>query len=245
MPSTKLSTSSYSSLRKQVEATLLLGQRKIESAKVDKGLRRIILFVLAIFIFTVNDAFAGYVQLTKKNYEESKADKAVVIYGVNWGRQWGCAQFENAQLQKLKFSRIDPESNKLNGEDIALNIPSVLLAENISNPYAIIVDPGEYALTGFDVKIAESVRKIGHLKAESKDLFVDGKPVGGTFKVNAGEIVYIGNFGLDCAYEPIPWRYYVEKNDFERYVNGFKKKYKFLADKQFIYRLFQTDRFGL
>lgn len=200
--------------------------------------------LIIIFLLSANEAFAGYDEFTKKNYERYKNEKAVIIYGVNWGRQWGCAGFENAQLQHLTFSRIDPKTNSLDGEDIVLKTPSVLLAENISKPYIIIVNPGEYALTAFDVKIAESVDKVGHLQAKDKDLFKDGKAIGGTFKANPGEIVYIGDFGLDCAYEPIPWRYYVQKEDFERFTVGFRKKYKFIGDKQIIYRFFQTDMFG-
>jgi hypothetical protein len=195
--------------------------------------------LITIFVLSASNAFAGYAQLTKRNYEKSKAEKAVVIYGVNWGRQWGCAGFENAQLQKLVFSRIG------SAEDIVLKTPSKLFVENISKPYAIIVTPGEYALTGFDIKVAESMKEVGHINAGSTELFQDGKPIGGTFKVNAGEIVYIGDFGLDCVGEqPIPWRYYIEKEDFESFVAGFREKYEFIDDRGAIYRLFQTDKFG-
>lgn len=125
-----------------------------------------------------------------------------------------------------------------------LKTPSKLFVKDTSKAYAIIVNPGEYALSGFDVKIAKSSRDVGYLKAGSKELFENGKPTGGTFRVNTGEIVYIGDFGLDCASDPIPWRFYIEKEDFERYIAGFKEEYKFLADKQVIYRLFQTNKFG-
>jgi len=202
------------------------------------------LLVIIFFLF-VNKAFAGYDKLTQKNYEEYKNEKAVIIYGVNWGRQWGCAGFDNAQLQNLTFSRIDSKPNNLEGEDIVLNIPAKLFSENASESYAIIVEPGEYALTGFDIKIAKSSMEVGHIKGENKDLFEDGKPVGGTFKVNAREIVYIGDFGLDCVgNSPIPWRYYIQKEKFARYVTQFKREYKFIADKQVICRIFQTNKFG-
>lgn len=200
--------------------------------------------LIIIFILLASEVFAGYDKLTKKNYEVSKDEKAVVIYGVNWGRKWECAEFENAQLERLTFSRIDPQSNSLDGENIVLKTPSKLFVDNSSITYAIIVKPGEYALTGFDIKVAKSVSEVRHIIAESKHLFENGKPLGGTFKVDSGEIVYIGDFGLDCAYEPIPWRYYIQKEDFESYMAGFKKKYKFLADRQIIYRLFQTNEFG-
>lgn len=202
--------------------------------------------LIVIFLLSVSEVSAGYDKLTKKNYEVSKDKKAVILYGVNWGRKWGCAGFENVQLQRLTFSRIDSVSNSFDGENIVLNTPSKLFVEDVSKTYAIIVNPGEYALTGFDIKVAKSVRDVWHSIGESKYLFENGKPLGGAFKVNQGEIVYIGDFGLDCAYEykPIPWRYYIQKEYFERYVAGFKEEYKFIADKQIIYRLFQTDKFG-
>ncbi|MDP2941627.1 MAG: hypothetical protein Q8N85_05195 [Candidatus Omnitrophota bacterium] len=201
--------------------------------------------LIIIIVLSASEVFAGYDKLTNKNYEDSKTEKAVVIYGVNWGRQWGCAGFDNAQLQNLTFSRIDSASGNLDGEDIVLNTPAKLFSKNVSVSYAIIVSPGEYALIGFDIKIAKSLSNVSHIKAKNKDLFESGKPAGGSFKVNAGEIVYIGDFGLDCVGDgPIPWRYYIQKEDFESCVAHFKKEYKFIADKQVIYRLFQTNKFG-
>lgn len=196
-------------------------------------------------VFVTSEAYAGYEKLTKAHYEESKDKKAVILYGVNWGRKWGCAGFDNAQLHNLTFSRIDSVSSNLSREDIVLNNPAKLLARNVSESYAIIVEPGEYALIGFDIKVAKSQSDVSHIKIKNKDLFENGRPVGGTFKVSAGEIVYIGDFGLDCVgNEPIPWRYYIQSEDFESYVAGFKKKYKFAGDKPITYRLFRTDKFG-
>ena len=202
-------------------------------------------FFLVFFILSSREVFAGYDKLTKRNYEDSKTEKAVVLYGVNWGRKWGCSGLDNAQLQNLTFSHIDSASDDFPMKDIVLNIPAKLFAKNTSESYAIIVNPGKYALTGFDIKIAKSSSDVSHIKAKNKDLFENGKPIGGSFKVNAGEIVYIGDFGLDCVgNELIPWRYYIQKEDFEDYVDGFKEKYKFIANKQVIYRLFQTNKFG-
>lgn len=199
--------------------------------------------LISIFFLFASDAFAGYDKLTRGNYEEYKNEKAVILYGVNWGRQWGCAGFDNAQLQNLTFSRIDSASGDHGGENIVLNTPAKLFAKNVSESYVIIVEPGEYALTGFDIKVARSQSDVSHIKAKNMDLFENGKPASGSFKVDAGEIVYIGDFGLDCAGgEPIPWRYYIQKEDFDSYVAGFKEKYKFIYDKQVIYRLFQTNR---
>ena len=138
------------------------------------------------FVLSATNVLADYEKLTKKNYEKSGNEKVVVIYGVNWGRKWGCAGFENAQLQSLTFSRIDAGSNSFDGETIALKTPSILFVDDVFNSHAIIVDPGEYALIGFDIKAAKSVRDVGHFIAKSKDLFKDGKAVAGTFTANAG-----------------------------------------------------------
>lgn len=194
-------------------------------------------FLIIIFFLFASDAFAGYDKLTRGNYEEYKNEKGVILYGVNWGRKWGCAGFDNAQLHNLIFSLIDSSSGNLSGEETVLNNPAKMLSRNVSESYAIIVEPGEYALTGFDIKVARSQSDVSHIKADNL--------AGGSFKVNAGEIVYIGDFGLDCVgNEPIPWRYYIQKEDFEGHVTGFKEKYKFIGDKQVIYRLFRTDKFG-
>jgi len=205
---------------------------------------RILQILLIIILVLSVDNVLAYENLNKKNYEKSKNEKAVIIYGVNWGRKWGCAGLENAQIENLTFARLSSNSGGDNEEKIVLNTPSRLFVDNISKPYAIIVSPGEYALTGFKVKIAKSVHDVSYIKWDGKDLFENGKPFGGTFKADAGEIVYIGEFGLDCAYEPIPWRYYIQKEDFDSYVAGFKERYKFISDKQVIYRLFQTNKFG-
>lgn len=205
--------------------------------------KRFLLIIFIIFIFSTNQAHADFEKLTRKSYEEFKNEKGVIVYGVNWGIQWGCAGLENAQLQNLTFTQINSASSGLEIYTIVLNTPAKLLSKDASKSAAIIVNPGEYALTGFDIKVARSSRKVGHIRKGVKDLIEKGKPVGGTFKVNPGEVVYIGDFGLDCRDEPIPWRYYIQKEDFARYVAQFKEKYKFI-DGDVIYRLFQTATFG-
>ena len=189
-------------------------------------------FLIIIFVLSASKAFAGEDKLTERNYGKSKNEKAVLLYGVNWGRQWGCAGFNNAQLQNLTFSRIN---SNLDREEIVLNNSAKLFSENSSESYAIIVNPGEYRLTGYDIKIARSSKEVSHIKGEGE----------GTFEVKAGEIVYIGDFGLDCVGDkPLLWRYYIKTEDFERYIVQFKKKYRFVGDKPVIYRLFQTNMFG-
>ena len=126
-----------------------------------------------------------------------KADLGVLIIQVNWGRTWKCGQFENAQLQALTFTKspIDtPESVSLD-----LETPSKLSVDNKFLPYAFVIQPGEYVLTAFDVKVARSATDVTHITGSKDNLIKDGKPVGGTFTVNPGEIVYVGHFGLDCG----------------------------------------------
>jgi hypothetical protein len=172
-----------------------------------------------------------------------KADLGVLVIQVNWGRKWKCGQFENAQLQVLSFTKspIDtPESVSLD-----LETPSKLFVDNKFLPYAYVIQPGEYVLTAFDVKVARSVRDVVHIKASKDNLIKDGKPVGGTFTVNPGEIVYVGHFGLDCGAEPFLWRNYVpSREDFESYVGGFREKFPFVKHVPIQYRLFSTQFLG-
>lgn len=172
-----------------------------------------------------------------------KADLGVLVIQVNWGRTWKCGQFENAQLQALTFTKspLDaPESVSL-----ALETPSKLFVDNKFLPYAFVIQPGEYVLTAFDVKVARSVTDVAHINGSKDNLIKDGKPVGGTFTVNPGEIVYVGHFGLDCGAEPFLWRSYIDgRGDFEKYIGGFREKFPFVRQVPAQYRLFSTRLFG-
>jgi hypothetical protein len=200
-------------------------------------------FLIFIFILLANNVYAEYYKLTKKSYEGFKDEKAVVIYGVNWGRHWGCGDMANAQLISMTFSLIDPKSDS-KGKDIVLKPPFSLSNKNVSRSYAIVVDPGKYELTGFDIKMTNLSKDIRHLKADKGDLIGNDNSDAGTFIVHPREVVYIGHFGLDCSGTPIFWRYYIEKDDFEEYVDQLKEKYKFLFNKEISYRLFETTKFG-
>jgi len=182
-------------------------------------------------LFVVSASADDLVELTEEAYTASAKNSAVILLEINWGRRWGCAGVDNAQLQALTFSQ-GP-----GGPTLELTTPSRLFVDNRFIPYALIVEPGRYVLTGFDVKVARSMSDVGHLVWNDKD--------GGSFAVAAGEIVYIGHFGLDCTQEPIPWRYYVEgKDEFERYITGFKERFPFVGDVTVQYALFDTALFG-
>lgn len=171
------------------------------------------------------------IELEEDRFDRSAGHHGVVLLEVNWGRQWGCAGLDNAQLQALTFSQLP------GGPALALTTPSRLFVDNRYKIYALLAEPGEYILTGFDVKVAKSVSDVGHRVAEGQNY--------GSFDVAAGEFVYIGHFGLDCTEDPIPWRYYIEgTEDFERYVAEFRERFPFVGDVPVEFRLFSTDVIG-
>jgi hypothetical protein len=178
-------------------------------------------------------------ELTEKNFKASKGSKSVLVLNVNWGRKWGCAGLDNAQLERLSFKRMHPAP----AASIDLTTPSRLAVRDAFVPYALLIAPGDYALDSFDVKVARSVSNVGHITANN--LSENGKGIGGKFTVAAGEIIYAGHIGLDCKVEAIPWRYYVEgRAAFEKYVAGFRKQFPFLKSIPVQYRLIATKGFG-
>lgn len=137
------------------------------------------------------------VNLSEDTY---KSDLGTIIIQLNWGRVWKCGSYENVQLQSLTFTKSPVEEP--NASSIELETPSKLFVDNKFLPYTFVVQPGEYVLTGFDVKVARSMTDIAHIKGSKDSLIKDGKTIGGSFTVSPGEIVYVGHFGLDCGGEP-------------------------------------------
>lgn len=169
--------------------------------------------------------------------------KAIVFLFVNWGRAWRCGSFENAQLQYIAFAGT-PLSDSTDRK-IDLSPRSTLLSKDEWTRYAYVVAPGEYALAAFDLKVAASISDVRHLRMRPSDLSKDGKPTGGTFKAGAGEIVYIGNFWVDCTTpNPIPWRYFSVRNEFSADVSRFRKDYPFTENVPVHYRLLATEMIG-
>ncbi len=197
-------------------------------------------YVITILTLPALAIAAEPVSLSADTY---KSDLGVLIIQVNWGRTWKCGQFENAQLQALTFTKSPIETSE--SVTLALETPSKLFVDNQYLPHAFVVQPGEYVLTAFDVKVARSVSDVSHIKGSKDNLIKDGKPVGGTFTVNPGEVVYVGHFGLDCGAEPFLWRIYIDgQDDFEKYVGGFRQKFPFMKQVPVQYRLFSTQLFG-
>ena len=176
-------------------------------------------YIIAILTLPALAIAAEPVNLSADTY---KPDLGVLIIQANWGRTWKCGQFENAQLQALTFTKSPIDTSE--SVSLDLETPSKLFVDNKFLPYAFVIQPGEYVLTAFDVKVARSVTDVVHIKGSKDNLVKDGKPVGGTFTVNPGEIVYIGHFGLDCGAEPFLWRTYIDgRMDFEKYIGGFRE----------------------
>ncbi|MCU7844771.1 MAG: hypothetical protein KZQ93_13120 [Candidatus Thiodiazotropha sp. (ex Monitilora ramsayi)] len=191
-------------------------------------------------------ALAGELrEFNESSFSALANGKSAILIQINWGRSWGCGGFENAQLQKLHFKQITNDSEGKAIRTLKLETPSRLFVDNKFLPYAYVIDEGKYALSKIDIKVAKSATDIGHLVADETHLFKDGEPVGGTFNVKAGEIVYLGHFGLDCMQQPMLWRYYIEgRSEFERYTAGFHKKFEFAKPVPVKYRLFSTNIFG-
>ena len=179
---------------------------------------------------------SGNLELDQSNYENAAGESGIILFEVNWGRRWNCAVADNAQLQQLTFTRTADGK----AATVDLRTPSRLQVDNRFIPYALLIKPGEYGLTGFDVKIAWSMTDIVHAVWNAEKA-----GYAGTFTVAPGEFVYIGHFGLDCSAEPIPWRYYIEGADeFDRYIEGFRQRFPFVGEVTVEFRLFQSTLFG-
>ena len=111
--------------------------------------------------------------------------------------------------------------------------------------YAFLLDPGKYGISYVQVKVAKSISDVGYFRATRKELFDSDSPRGGTFEVRAGEVVYIGHFGLDCTGQPILWRFYIEnEKDFQEFVDRYRTHYPYVDLNNVKYRLFKTTLFG-
>jgi hypothetical protein len=182
-------------------------------------------------------------EVTADSYREN-TDKGFVVLSALWGRTWSCAQFANGQLWSFGFDRLPSSITADNATaDIVLEGFSSYGGGPATN-YVLMLDPGEYALATFAIKTASTtdakIANVGRAR-----LFEGGKPIGGTFTVNAGELVYIGHFGLDCYKEPTIWRYYPGgREGFEHYKQVIKEQFPFLDVRHMQFRLFQTSRLG-
>ena len=185
----------------------------------------------------------SYTPLTDKAFAAHIADNGVVLVHVNWGRHWNCHGYENVQLQRLVFQSMPTDG--ASPERIELDIPSRLLAKNTFIRYALLVSPGQYALSGFRFKLAASVSDLRIYEPDAKTLLEENNAKAGSFRVAAGEIIYIGHFGVDCNGDPSPWRFYIEDaEDFRQYSDEFYREYPSTKSVPVTYRLFETKTLG-
>lgn len=194
----------------------------------------------------IQDEVGTSTEVKADSYAQNKENLGVVLLDARWGRQWGCGRFENAQLVSFSFDKI-PLSAKPDDApaDLAIGTTSLLAVSPKFESYALLVPPGEYALSNFKIKIAQSVSNVGYWVANRSHLIKDSKSLGGKFSVAPGETVYIGNFALDCYENPSLWRYYANGQDgFKRQLSDYKTKYPFLDLTNVKFRLFETDTIG-
>jgi len=190
------------------------------------------------FIFCLS-ALANSEPLTSDNFVATGAQNSVVLVAVNWGRQWSCGSYENAQLMKLGFINLATKGA------ITLESPSKLRVKSEFVDYGYIVEPGEYAFSEYSIKVAKSATDVSYLSANQDRLLPDNSPKGGTFSVKPGEVAYVGHFALDCYEEPIPWRYYPEGVDgFAAYTDSVKKKFAYLKASDISFTILNTTLFG-
>lgn len=185
------------------------------------------------------------VTLSEKTFRQAIGQQGFIILEVNWGRHWNCGEYENVQLQRLTFSRFEDDIDTTELASFDLSTPSNLHVRDEFTPYALVVEPGTWTLTGFDVKTARPGLDVGHVIGDMDSLVAEGEPVGGTFTLAADEIIYLGHFSRDCDEGPIPWRYYLaDREEFVRYVARFREWYPFAAGSPVEYRLFATENLG-
>jgi hypothetical protein len=186
------------------------------------------------------------VPFSSSTYAESGSAKGVVLVSVNWGRKWKCGRFENAQLKNLSFDKADSLKEGIDAKpDLVLKDNSILPASSRFVNYAYIVEPGEYMLSAFSIKAGQSVSNVGYFNAVRSDLIKDGRSKAGTFTVSAGEVVYVGHFFLDCAQDPVPWRFYPsDRGDFTQFLSDIKKEFEAIDVEKVKFRLFDTTTMG-
>ena len=188
------------------------------------------------------------VEVRADTYHLAKETHGLVVMSVDWGRRWSFCGAENAQLRTFAFDRVPVQKHSDDeAADLLLKAPpSLTAAPGAVANLALLVEPGEYALSYSELKVARSF-KADNYSAGRKDLIADGKSQAGSFTVGAGELVYVGHFALDCVDgQPTIWRYYViGRESFQEYLaTRVKPRYPFLDTEAVQYRLFKMTVFG-
>lgn len=194
----------------------------------------------------IQDEIGTSAEVTADAYGRGKSQQGIVLLDARWGRQWKCGKYENAQLVSFSFDKL-PLSARPDAAaaDVTIGTTSLLAVSQKFESYALLVPPGEYALSSFKIKVAESASNVGYWVAGRSHLIKGGQPIGGKFSVGPGETVYIGNFALDCYAGPTLWRYYADGQDgFRKQLTDYKSKYPFLDLSAAKFRLLETTTIG-
>jgi hypothetical protein len=202
--------------------------------------------VLAQLIFVpVASADAG--ELTEAAYKAEGSVKGVVLLDVDLGRYGRCGGNETAQLRRISFNRMPVTDIKADSPaDAEITGPYLpTAAPRGMRNYGFILAPGEYALTRISIRVTQSATQVGHLDLGPEQLTPSGSAKAGSFRVSAGEVVYIGNFRIDCAPPMTLWRYYTEgKPNFAEHLSQYRQTFPFLRLEDVQYRLFETKTIG-
>lgn len=184
-------------------------------------------------------------QVTGDAVNTTNPSKGIILLAVRWDRKWACAGYDNAQLRVIAFDKLPTTKTDDAAPDILLDDAPLIMTKPVFEDYAFEVDPGEYGLSRLEIKVARSSSDVGFFKVPRSKFLSDGKSLGGTFTVGAGEVVYLGHFYLDCYQQPTLWRYYSDGREaFDHYLASLKKIYPALDTGKVVFRLFQTNVFG-
>jgi hypothetical protein len=202
--------------------------------------------LLAISLTIVPSAHAESTQLTAATYADGSS-KGIVLFDVDWGRYGRCGGFESAQLRQLAFELLSSGAGAP-GSNVTLDLEGSTIPlfdrRGLQN-FGAVVTPGKYAMTRIAIRVTKSQSEIGEISLDKSHLLRDGVARAGTFTVNPGEIVYIGNFKVDCAPPMTLWRYYTEgRENFAKHVLEYKREFPFLDVERIQYRLFETTTIG-
>jgi hypothetical protein len=175
-----------------------------------------------------------------QEYLQQKDAMGLVLLSVNWNPRMNCSGFESAQLLGLSFDQVPTARGDHEPGDLVLDEFQAGTAD-----YAFLALPGAYALSGFDIKVVKSARDSGGFRAVRSRLLKDGFAVDGGFDVRAGEIVYIGEFSVECRRQPVPWRSFPEgPAEFQAYLGRIKAQFPALDLGKAQFRPMATKQFG-
>ncbi len=173
-------------------------------------------------------------------YQQRKAAMGVVLLTVHWGQRTNCSGFESAQLLGLSFDQVPTVRGDDEPADLVIDDPEADIVD-----YAFLAPPGAYALSGFDIKVSKSAHDGGGFRAPRSRLLKDGFAADGGFDVRAGEIVYIGDFSVECRKQPIPWRSFPDgPAEFQQYLERIKSRFPALETGKAQFRPMATKQFG-